>query len=491
MASHRLTATDLQWRPQARQADFLTACGFGRVLDGGRLERPVATLIGYGGAAGGGKTDADVALAALAMICIPGVKVGLFRRQFTDLEGAESAIARGYDIIGDIRGAVYNETKHRWKLPNGSELYYCHCKAESDRYNYKSSQFDILIADEATSFTWLIIDFLLTRNRANVAWPGHATGYPFAALTTNPGDVGHGWYKSLFIDSGVPDVAHEAETPNGSRERVCFLPAKLEDNPILTDRDPDYERKLSARNPTLARAMRWGDWEAVAGLFFSLHWRSFEREGKPPHVIAPFDIPAHWPLFGSVDYGFSPRSPDEKPFVYGLYAADDLGHTYRIDELAEAHWDPIDQITAIKELEARWGRSPSYRIGCPAMFIPQTASGPTIAEQYAAAGLTVTHANTDRINGWARCLLWLRDAPDGKPFFMSFESCRHFNRQIPALPADDTRRDDVSRSADDHAAEEWRHFLMSRPTPARLPSEKVHPWSAAGVKLRRSRGKDY
>lgn len=471
------------WRPQARQAAALAVCGFGDALRTGDLHAPLAPLIGYGGAAGGGKTDFDLGLAAIAMVAVPGIHVAFFRREFTDLESSESAIERSWQIIGSIPGATYNTMHHRWRLDNGSSLQFCHCAHEHDKYGYKSAQFDILIIDEATSFTWSIINFLLTRNRATVAaWPGHTTAYAFAVMTSNPGDVGHAWYRQVFVDAAVHDAVCRVETPDGENEDIVFLPARLEDNPILLERDPDYERKLEARGGPLGRAMRWGDWDVAGGLFFAQHWRSNPINGKPAHIIEEFEVPHHWPLFGSVDYGFATNREGEKPFVYGLYTADELGHLYRIDELAAAGWDPLDQITRIKELEARYGTGRvRYRVGCPSMFIPRSASGPTIAEEYGRAGIPVVRPNTDRINGWARCILWLRDAPDGLPYFMSFRRCTHFNRQIPSLPTADGRDDDIDDAAEDHAAEEWRHFLMSRPSPATVPMRRPERGSAEEI----------
>lgn len=478
------------WRPQKRQQDFLDVCGFGKVLNGGPLEAPKLgdwstkcdRLIGYGGAAGGGKTDADLGLAALAMVCIPGIKVAFFRRKLKEAEDSESAIDRAYDIIGAIPGATFNGTKYRWRLPNGSSLQFCHCQHEKNRFDYKSAQFDILIIDEATTFTWTIVDFLLTRNRATVKWPGFDRGFAFAVLTTNPGDIGHQWFRDMFYDHEPHDTLHTVENYNGKATDVIFLPAKLEDNPILQERDPDYEAKLESRNPTLAKAMRWGIWDIAGGLFFAQHWRRIQLGDKAPHVIPAFDIPHHWPLYGSVDYGFHPRNDEEKPFVYGLYTTSEDGHCYRIDELAEARWDPEKQCEEIKKLEARYPHNRvSYRCGCPGMWIPKAQNGPTIAEEYSNRGVSVIPSNCDIVNGYARCLLWLKDHEDGTPYFQSFDTCTHFNKIIPSLPCDDRHPDEVDPNAEDHAAEEWRHFLMSRPSPAILRPETAPKWSSAGV----------
>ncbi len=485
------------WRPQKRQADFLDVCGFGQVLAGGPLEAPKLgdwsvkrdRLVGYGGAAGGGKTDADLGLAALAMVSIPGIHIGFFRRRLRDAEGSESAIDRSYQIVGDIPGARFNGSKYRWTLPNGASLQFCHCQHEKNKYDYKSAQFDILIIDEATTFPWSMVDFLLTRNRATVTWPGFDRGFAFAVMSTNPGDVGHQWYRELFYDNEPHDQVHTVANWNDKPTDVIFLPAKLEDNQILRDRDPDYEAKLESRNPTLAKSMRWGIWDIAGGLFFGQHWRRIPLGDKPAHVVPAFDVPRHWPMYGSVDYGFHPRNEEEKPFVYGLYTSSPDGHIYRVDEIAAARWDPAKQIEEIKRLESRYPNRVSYRVGCPGMWIPRAQNGPTIAEEYAVGGVGVVKANCDVVNGYARCLLWLKDHEDGSPRFQSFDRCTHFNRVIPSLPCDERHPDEVDPDSEDHAAEEWRHFLMSRPSPARLPAAPPPEYSAAGL-LARQRAAD-
>lgn len=45
---------EILWEPQPRQMTFLRACGLSHPFEGGGPKPPVARIIGYGGAAGGG-----------------------------------------------------------------------------------------------------------------------------------------------------------------------------------------------------------------------------------------------------------------------------------------------------------------------------------------------------------------------------------------------------------------------------------------------------
>jgi len=53
-AKAKLKKLAVQWYPQPRQLTFLRACGLAWPFEGGEPSPPVATVIGYGGSAGGG-----------------------------------------------------------------------------------------------------------------------------------------------------------------------------------------------------------------------------------------------------------------------------------------------------------------------------------------------------------------------------------------------------------------------------------------------------
>ena len=457
----------ITWRRQPKQLRFLDACGYLDVLDGGKSKPPIAPLIGFGGAAGSGKTDALLVLGYLVGCAFPGANVTIFRRTYAQLSGPDGAIPRSRELFART-GGVYNEGAHQWRFPWGSSVYFRYCDRTADVFNYYSQQFPVLALDEATQFDWFTVNYLLTRNRSR--FPGLI---PFCVMPTNPGGIGHGWYKQIFLPNQDPEQVHELTSPSGETERTYFIPALLDDNPALTEADPEYGARLERRGGTIARQLRWGDWDTLAGLFFSEHWRGVAIGGLPPHVIPTREVDKTWTLYGSVDYGFNARTDWEKPFVYGLYGVAHDGHVYRIDELAAAHWDVSKQKEEISRLEARYQQEVSYRVGCPSMWTRQKEYGPTISEEYsdlAIAGvrLPVIPPNSDRISGSERCRHYLNLAPDGLPWFMSFDRCSHFNNQVASVPQDPRHPDDIDPDAEDHAVEEWRHFLMSRPAPPAL-----------------------
>ena len=71
--------------------------------------------------------------------------------------------------------------------------------------------------------------------------------------TTNPGNIGHGWYKQRFI---LPARAGK-ETLDPLH---CRRP--IDDNAFI---DADYKRKLEENTGWRLRAYRFGDWDIAAG----------------------------------------------------------------------------------------------------------------------------------------------------------------------------------------------------------------------------------
>lgn len=173
-------------------------------LTGGPVHPAISGLIGYGGAAGGGKTEGMIGVGLIALLQVPGVKIGYFRRKFTELEGSDGPIERSQILYPQI-GGVYNKSSHVWRVGEkdnddwnegvAGALRFCHCQYESSVIDYQSSAFDILLFDEATHFSWKQVSYLLTRNRK----ARHSMlPRPFAIFCSNPGGVGHMWYKKIF-----------------------------------------------------------------------------------------------------------------------------------------------------------------------------------------------------------------------------------------------------------------------------------------------------
>ena len=435
----------ISWVPQPRQLTFLRACGMSHPFDGGKPGPPVARVIGYGGAAGGGKSDALLAVGIIAGLTFPGINIGYFRREYPMLEGPGGAIMRSQELMSGW--AKWHGGQRRWTFPTRAILQFCHCKHEDDVYGYQSQQFDILLFDEATQFTRFMVRYLMTRNRAT-----QKGVIPFAAMGTNPGNVGHGWFLSEFVEPGSPEQVHDVEVEPGQMETHIFIPAKLSDNKVLERRDPGYRATLEAQTEDIRRQLLEGDWSVFAGQVF----REFRRD---VHVVDPFVIPRDWRRWRALDFGYTNPAcclwlalgPDEKVYVYReLYVTQ-----MRASELAQ------------KIVELSRGENITLTLGDPACWAKTGHEGESIEQTMRQNGLPMQRADNDRLAGKQRVhdYLTVFEGWDGKPAsrLKIFRSCVNLIRTLPQLVHDQTRPEDVDTDGEDHAYDALRYGLMNRP----------------------------
>ncbi len=445
----------IRWRKQPKQIEFLRACGLSYAIEGGQSGQPVARIIFYGGAAGGGKSDALVIAGGIAATGFPGCSVGFFRREYPMLEGPGGAILRSHELFGGL--AKWNGSLRRWTFPNKSIFQFCHAKTESDVYSYQSQQFDVLLIDESTQFTRFQIRYLLTRNRATVSGI-----IPFCAMASNPGNVSHGYHKQEFINAGPPGVPVDVEVEPGRYEKHIFIPSRLEDNQVLERRDPGYRNTLENQAEDIRRALLEGDWDVFAGQYF----KEF-RVAK--HVIEPVTIPDYWRRFRSIDWGYN------DPCCVLWHAVDTEGKVYTYRELYINQTLASDVAKKIVELSE--GEQIDYTAASPDMWQKRGQmnylQGECIADDFQKAGVLLVRADNDRLNGWNRIREYLKDAPDGKPYWQCFKTCFNLIRTLPELIYDEHRVEDVSDACEDHAPESLRYGLMSRPRISVIPKKPL------------------
>jgi len=74
-----------------------------------------------------------------------------------------------------------------------------------------------------------------------------------------------------------------------------------------------------------------------------------------------------------------------------------------------------------------------------------------------------TPGNNERIPGWMQCHYRLGFDENGYARMYVFNTCRHFIRTVPLLLHSKTNPEDLDTSGEDHIADSWRYFCMSRP----------------------------
>lgn len=454
----------IDWWPQDRQLVALAACGLDEPFTGNPLRPAIADIVGYGGAAGGGKTDTLLQIAIIAAVKYPRINIAYFRREYPNLEGLGGAIPRSKEMISHC--AKYDQSKHRWTFPNGSSLQFCHCKDLGDELNYKSQQFDILLFDEVTEFFTEQINFLITRNRATVSYP---TFKPFTACGTNPGGIGHTWFKEGFVELGKPETVHTYLTETGEPETHYFIPAHLSDNQILEARDPRYRRLLS-RTELSRKLYLEGDWDIFQG-------QAFNELRRDLHVIDPFPIPQDWNQFGSFDWGYN------HPFSFGRFANDTDGNVYLVARAKDRLKRPDEIAQAIvTACDGKVDKLAYIVAGTDCWNKRKERTEPSIAELFAKNNpkILLRQATTDRIQGANQVrdyIAWKEKEKnedgtprDGKPKFYIFSNLMPVYNTLATMVFDEKKPEDVLKvdadeqgNGGDDDYDMVRYALMSRP----------------------------
>ena len=421
----------------------------------------------YGGARGGGKTDAALGEFALhAAHYGAGARGLLVRRTRVALE---PTVARAKQVFA---GARWAEQKSRFIWPNGASISFRHLDQDNHADGYQGHDYSRVYVEELTQFgSSRLVDKLKATLRS-------AAGVPckFRA-TCNPGGPGHNWVKSRYIDPGPFNVIHEdfLNPVDGKTVQLdrMFIPAKLSDNPKLIAIDPLYIARLQQSGSSqLVRAWLEGDWNIVEGAFFD-RWRL-------KNIVAPFTIPADWSRIRAFDWGYA------APFSVGWWAvASDpyqlsnlvipRGALIRYREWYGSTGKPNEGLKLTAEevaqgiVDRERGETVAFGVADPSIFSSQ--GGPSLAERMAPTCGRWRRADNARVGrngalgGWDQ--MRKRIKGDGEtPMLFVFDTCRDFIRTVPIMQHDPDRPEDLNTHSEDHIADEARYACMSRPITA-------------------------
>jgi hypothetical protein len=222
-ASRRSSAQYIPHRPHPKQAEFLA------------LDTREAL---YGGAAGGGKSDA-LLMAALRYVHVPGYTALLLRRTFADLAQPGAIMERARSWLAGT-GADWNEQRKQFRFPSSAILQFGYMETANDRYRYQGTEYQFVGWDEVTQFPEQPYQYMFSRLRklAGVDIPLRVRA------ATNPGGIGHEWVRRRFIDPGSP------ERP--------FVPALIDDNPSLDAES--YRASLAQLDAATRAQLEHGVW---------------------------------------------------------------------------------------------------------------------------------------------------------------------------------------------------------------------------------------
>lgn len=281
------------WKATPRQSLYLAASDF---------------YVLYGGAAGGGKTDAGI-MDGMGLNN-PGREEdwhdswleeyagverhpafdpkkpraidyqdykGLFlRRSMPELLDVIQRTHKLYPLIGWAKDAsgkihrpVWREQKKLWQFPSGAQILFGYVQNAGDERRYQGWEYQWIMWEEITQWpTSGPFEFLNTRVRRKATLPVR----PGVRATCNPGGIGHQWVRDFWnipddpwedpycgeVVTAVPTRIDVGEGPKTLELSRRFIASRLEDNPHVDQEQ--YALVLAGQSKMLRDALRHGLW---------------------------------------------------------------------------------------------------------------------------------------------------------------------------------------------------------------------------------------
>ena len=253
----------------------------------------------YGGAAGSGKTYAELLEPLRHVVTNPDFAAVFFRKNTTHIRnpgGLWDESMKLYPFCGGLPSASILE----WRWPKGGKVKMGHLEYENSVLDWQGSQIPLILFDELTHFSETQFFYMLSRNRSMCGvkpyvratcnpdadswvakfiewWIDQTTGYPIQERSgkirwfVRLGDV-LVWADSKqelldrYNNPSLPDDHEDQVRPKS----VTFIPAKLSDNKALLKADPDYKANLMAMSRVERERLLHGNWKIrpAAGLYF-------------------------------------------------------------------------------------------------------------------------------------------------------------------------------------------------------------------------------
>lgn len=295
----------------------------------------------------------------------------------------------------------------------------------------------------------------------------------------NINQQGHDWWFNEFYSHGdykfdlqlQPKVYWKAIRGNN---RLAII-ARSEENRLSHGGfvDDDYYDTLRRTYPPIwcARYLD-GSFDDFSGKIYS----DFSR--RSVHNLLPFDIPAHWPWLIGIDVGGS------APWSVGVWRIDEAGNMIRTKEFYKGQVNPRVVMGWIR------GNVPVEQ----ARFIIDYENRPIMIMFQDEFSTAMEPARKDILPGIQETASWMWPVPGtklpdwykdtqprmrydlfkdgGSPRIFTFETCSEFIRECDQFIWDERKINEPKTGIDDHAMDELRYCVMSRPQPSESAPRK-------------------
>lgn len=443
------------------------------------------------GGRGGGKTLALLWEAIRECLTVAGCNCLLLRRTLTSIEkgGIEDHFTK---YVPRELYRRYNASKHTVTFHNGSKLFFGHIKSDRDLLSYQGAEFLFIGWEELTQFQFSHWDYMKGSNRCPIKtfWLDGVEykTKPRMAGATNPNGKGSQWVKALWITKR-PQLNTAMAAGYDPRDYQA-IHSTYENNPIYRN-DADYIKTLhDIRDPVLRAAWIRGDWNILAGQYFS-NWDAWFDDKKNKYVGAHIktrrdivfnDWDDRWI---AVDWGFEHhcvalwfarvtiRDPladvfrkgrTEKSIIicYRELVMRKMNEFLVAEKIVSKNWSSAEDFDPIKSIYLspdRFGKGK-----------PEHSIASNMGDVFAENGLPrPERARNDRVDGW-RLAYTLFDTNE----LFVLDNCIDTIESIPKLMRDEKDPEDAEKEGDDlflDVCEALRYGVMSYASKAPVPEE--------------------
>lgn len=248
----------------------------------------------YGGAAGGGKSF-GLLLDPLRHHDNPDFGGVVFRKTSVQVRN-EGGLWDESMKLYSLFDAHPSESRLSWRFPAGMSMSFSNLEYEKDVLNFQGAQIPWIGFDELTHFSESQFFYMLSRNRSTsgvkpkiratcnpdpdswvrrfIDWWIGEDGFPIKERAGKTRFFIRVNDKIVWADTAAEIHAIYGIGPEIQPKSVVFIPAKLEDNKILMDKDPSYMGNLLALNRVDRMRLKEGNWNvrAAAGMLFQREW---------------------------------------------------------------------------------------------------------------------------------------------------------------------------------------------------------------------------
>lgn len=329
-----------------------------------------ADIVIYGGGAGSGKTYGLLLDPIRYVSSVKGFGAVIFRRNAVQVRN-EGGLWDESETLYPLIGGVPREATLEWSFPPyANKIKFAHLEHENTVLNWQGSQICLICFDELTHFSQKQFFYMLSRNRSTCGVR------PYVRATTNPD--AESWvadFISWWIDqnTGLPipersgvlryfirlgNELYWGDSPEDLWKKVegnlykdhfrprsvTFIAAKLDDNPILEQLNPDYRANLLSLPLVERERLLNGNWKIKqsAGLMFQRGW--FEMIDTAPADIRKVRA---WDRAATADAG---------DWTVGILMGEKNGITYILDMIRFRGTSHINE-TTIKNTAELDGRN--------------------------------------------------------------------------------------------------------------------------------------